>query len=344
MRNASLADCCAPSGAPRLARLLEPDLFGKLDGRMQTGQRGPHRKSQARPGGDQDRRRAHHGDQPPPRRYALGGRRGHGRLADGAVGTGIFAQAALHAPHGRNPQVPPGNARKQRQDRPVGTEPAAVGPADEQPHAQEPRAEGQHRGAGAEAEQAHERIVAADDPGRARSREEHGRSQVDVGQESQGMIDPRRHLHGPHGDNFLHGPQRADRGAKCPPEEEREDQRQREEGNHHSARGVVLVEDGLSDVLDGPDRADAAFPPEPQPAERDDGEQEQARSRPAFHGEQRGRRQGRRQKRQVRVVAPRRSRRRVLRLRNRMVLEFGRRQRIGRAGRQRGRENQQQQD
>ncbi len=155
------------------------------------------------------------------------------------------------------------------------------------------------------------------------------------------MIDPRRHLHGPHGDQFLHRPQRADRGAKRSSEKEREHQRQHEDGNHQSTRRVILVEDGLRDVLDRADRADAAFPPEPEPGQRDDRKQEQARSRPAFHRQAARPPPGPPREMPGPGISchdgPRRGR---LRLRNRMVAEFGRRKQIGRAHRLRGGENQ----
>ncbi len=134
------------------------------------------------------------------------------------------------------------------------------------PTPRNPAPEGQHRGAGSQAEQAHERIVAADDPGRTRRGEEHGRSQVDVGQKTQGVIDPRRHLHGPHGDKFLHRPQGADRGAERSSEKQRPRQRQREDGNHYATHRVIRIEAGLRDVLDGADRADAAVRQNPSQA------------------------------------------------------------------------------
>ena len=53
--------------------------------------------------------------------------------------------------------------------------------------------------------------------------------------------------------------------------------------SNHPTRRVIGIAGGLRNVLDRPDRADTAFPPESQPGQRDKREQEEARPRPAFH-------------------------------------------------------------
>ena len=97
------------------------------------------------------------------------------------------------------------------------------------PDHQKAAAEDQHVQPAAQAEQADERIVAADHEGRAGGGEQHRRAEVNVGQQAQRLVQPRRHLHRPDGDQFLHGPQRADRRAERAAEKEREHQRQREQ-------------------------------------------------------------------------------------------------------------------
>ena len=83
--------------------------------------------------------------------------------------------------------------------------------------------------AAAEAEEADERIVAADDETPCRWPRAARPPQVHVGQQPQRLVQPPRHADRPHGDQFLHRAQRADRRAERPAEEQREQERQREE-------------------------------------------------------------------------------------------------------------------
>ena len=79
------------------------------------------------------------------------------------------------------------------------------------------------------AEEADERVVAADDERRAGGGEQHARPEIDVGQQAQRLVEPRRHVDRPQRDQLLHRPQRADGGAERPAEEQREHDRQREQ-------------------------------------------------------------------------------------------------------------------
>ncbi len=186
--------------------------------------------------------------------------------------------------------MPLRHSGKQAQQGAVGAEIPAIGPPDEDPNQEERAAEDQHVGAARAAEEGHERIVLADHVGRAGRGVQNGNPQIDVRQKPQSMLQPGGHLDRTDGDHLLSRTQGADRGTKRAAEEQGERQREDEKRQGPQGDGVGGVEQGLGDVLNGPNRADAAFPPKPEPGQRGNRQKEQAPPRSLHQGKIAGQR------------------------------------------------------
>ena len=102
----------------------------------------------------------------------------------------------------------------------------------------------------------------ADDEGAAGGGEEHARAQVDVRQHAQGLFEPGRELHRLKQHQVLQRAVGADGSAESPPGEERDYQRQDEEGGHGQRHGIAAVAEAERDILHGADGADATLFPE----------------------------------------------------------------------------------
>ena len=280
-------------------QLLLADLLGQADFRVHARKRNGQQRAQPGQRPCQHRCQHQHGEQPP---LAMSFQ--VGRLVDGgghnrAVRADLFAESAVDAFGWRDADVPFRHLRQQPQDRAVGTEKAAVRPADEQAQDQQGSAENQHARAAAKAEEGDERIVTANDKGGAGGREEYGRAEVEVTNQPQGMVQPPRNGQVADGDQFLHRAERADSGAERAAEKEREDQRQVKKTTTLTGTTIGGIEQGQGDVLGRSDRADAAAAPESEPEERRDGQQQQVAPRPGDQGEIGCQRQRHQQRRHV---------------------------------------------
>ena len=259
----------------------------------------------------------------PPPKPPLVGRGCDGRLADGVVGAGVFAEAAADALLGRNLQVPLRHARGKAEDRAVGAQPAAVRPPDEHSHDEKTPAENEHVHVAAEAKQRHEGIVAANEEGRVGRGQQDGGAEVNKRQQPEGVIEPERDFLRADGDKLLDGAQGADRGAKRPPEEEREGQRQGEDRHGRRRHGIGRIAQRQGDVLNGADGTDAAFSPESQPGQGNDGQQKKPPPRPPHDRQPACQPQRGRQGRHVEPLPPLGQRGGVLGLRDLVMAEAG---------------------
>ena len=112
----------------------------------------------------------------------------------------------------------------------------------------------------------------ADDECAARRGEQHARTQVDVGQHAQRLLQPGRQLHRLEQHQILQRAMRADRSAESSSAEQREHERQDEERADRHRHRIAAVAQAERDVLQGADGADAALAPESEVEHRENGE------------------------------------------------------------------------
>ncbi len=205
---------------------------------------------------------------------------GQGRF-DRTEGAGFLAEPALNAVGRRHPDALPRKARDQPEKGSVGADEAAVGPSHEEADHEEGRSQDDHVDGARETEEGHEGIVLADDEGASRGREEDRRAEIDIGEESEPVLEPCGERHGMNEHQVLDRAEGTDGGAESTAEKEGEHQGQEEKDNHRGRDGVPLIGEGEGDVLDRADRADAPFAPEAEIKERENHQRED-RSPPAM--------------------------------------------------------------
>ncbi|OPZ83791.1 MAG: hypothetical protein BWY76_02125 [bacterium ADurb.Bin429] len=177
---------------------------------------------------------------------------------NGTVWAGVMAEHAVDAGVRSDAHRPARQRRQQPQQRAVGTEEAAVGPAHHGGDEQHADADGEHDGGTAEAEEEHEGVVFTDEEGAAGGGKEHGYAQIDERQHAECVFQPVRQFDRPQQHYFLRRPQRAHRRAEDTPDHQREKQRQQKEQADGDRQREAGVGNRQRDVLHRPHRADAA--------------------------------------------------------------------------------------
>ena len=212
-------------------------------------------------------------------------------VADRAEGAGCLAEAAVNALLGRDRHALARKRREQLQQHRVGADETAIGPANEHAQRQDHRSDEDdvRCAAGhalvAEAEEADERVVAADDKVAADGRVHDAQPQVDVGEEAQAMFQPGWHVDRLPEHDVLDRAQRANTGAEHAAEEQSGQERQHEDQGDCDGKRVAIAAGAVRHILDRTDRADAAGAVEAKVEQREDHHSEDAppRALPESH-------------------------------------------------------------